>query len=150
MSRLHEAAAYAESQTAHGRVRFYIALVMLAVLTLACATVAVVSILADDLPEADQRVAVGLAGTVVSALLALWMVRTFSKRHKDVQQEAQVMNGDQWFALLLIGAVGLIGFGIWQISLGNASNGTLMIAIAVADVLLVAVLRRRARQRDNV
>jgi ABC-type glycerol-3-phosphate transport system permease component len=92
VSRLHEAAAYAESQTAHGRVRFYIALVMLTVLTLACATVAVVSILADDLPEADQRVAVGLAGTVVSASLALWMVRTFSKRHKDVQHEAQVMN----------------------------------------------------------
>jgi hypothetical protein len=149
VSRLDEAAAYAESQNAHGRVRFYIALVGLAVLTLAFATVAVVSILADDLPEADQGVAGGLAGAVVCPLLALWMVRTFSRRNKDVQQEAQVMNGDQWFALLLIGAVGLIGFGIWQISLGNASNGTLMIAIAVADVVLVAVLRRRARQRDN-
>jgi drug/metabolite transporter (DMT)-like permease len=149
VSRLHEAAAYAESQTAHGRVRFYIGLVMLAVLSLACAMVAVASILAEDLPEADQTVAVGLAGAVVSALLALWMVRIFSKRHKDVQQEDQVMNGDQWFALLLIGAVGLIGFGIWQISLGNTSNGTLMIVIAVVDVALVAALRRRARQRDN-
>lgn len=150
MSGLHEAAGYAEAQTAHGRVRFYIALVMLAVLSLACVTVAVASILAEDPPEADQTVAVGLAGAVISALLALWMVRTFSKRHKDVQQEEHVMNGDQWFALLLIAAVGLIGFGIWQISLGNASNGTLMIVIAVADVVLVAVLRRRARQRDNV
>lgn len=60
------------------------------------------------------------------------------------------MNGDQWFALLLVGAVVLIGLGIWQISLGNASNGALMIAIAVADVALVAVLRRRARQRYDV
>lgn len=149
MSRLDEAAAYAESQNAHGRVRFYIALVMLALLTVAFATVTVVSILADDLREADQGVAGGLAETVVCPFLALWMIRTFSRRHRDVHQEAQIVIGDQWFALLLIGAVGLIGLGIWQISLGNASNGTLMIAIAVADVVLVAVLRRRARQRDN-
>lgn len=79
---------------------------MLAVLTLGFAMVAVVSLLADDLPEVDQGVGGGLARTVVCPLLALWMVRTFSRRHRDVQQETQAMNGDQWFALLQVGARG--------------------------------------------
>lgn len=55
------------------------------------------------------------------------------------------MSGEQWFALLILGAVAAVGLGIWQITNGNTGAGWLLIAIAVADVILVATLRRLRR-----
>ncbi len=52
-----------------------------------------------------------------------------------------------WMNTLVVAAVLLVGFGIYQIAKGNAVGGGAMIAIAVGNVALVAALRRRRQGR---
>ncbi len=55
----------------------------------------------------------------------------------------------QWFALLVGAAALLVGLGVAQLARGNTGTGVAMIAIAVADVVFVAVLGRLGPKRPN-
>ncbi len=60
--------------------------------------------------------------------------------------QSQLMR--RWFALLLIGAVGTIGLGVWAIVEGRTGAGIGYIGVAVADTLLVASLYAYRRRRS--
>jgi hypothetical protein len=53
----------------------------------------------------------------------------------------------QWIVLLLIGALAVIGLGVWQLALGQSRNGILLISIAVIDCAWVAYLYHRRNTR---
>lgn len=55
----------------------------------------------------------------------------------------------QWFALLVVGAAILVGLGVGQLARGNTGTGVAMIAIALADVVFVAAVRRFGRKRPS-
>lgn len=55
----------------------------------------------------------------------------------------------QWFALLVVAALLLVGLGVSQLAKGNTGTGVAMIAIAVADVVFVAAVRRFGPERPT-
>lgn len=87
MGRIEEATNYAAHQYRWGRVRFYVALVGLGVVSGAFAVVAVVYAWADA-PDADQAVAAGLVGAAIFPAVAVWGVYRFSgaSRHESFRK----------------------------------------------------------------
>ncbi len=59
------------------------------------------------------------------------------------------MSFRQWFALLVLAAVLLVGLGVSQLATGHTGTGVAMIAIAVADVAFVAAVRRFGPKRPT-
>ena len=139
MGRIKEGANYAARQYRWGRVRFYLALVGLGVVSVSFAVVAVVYAWADA-PDADQAVAAGLAGAIACPAVAVWGVYTFSgaSRHQSFRQTSP---------FLLLAALLLIGLGLWQMARGNVATGLWLIVLAVADVVVVAVVTRWGSNR---
>jgi Na+-translocating ferredoxin:NAD+ oxidoreductase RnfD subunit len=78
MGRLEDAADHAGRLCRGGRVRFYVALVMLGVLTVAFAAVAVVNGRAG-VADGDEAVVTGLIGAVACPAIAAWGVHRFSR-----------------------------------------------------------------------
>jgi hypothetical protein len=79
VGRLGDVAADAAEQYRGGPTRFYLALVLLALLTLTFIAVAVVYGIAGE-PDSDQAVAGGVVGAVVCPALAVWGVHKFRRR----------------------------------------------------------------------
>jgi hypothetical protein len=69
-----------------------------------------------------------------------------SETGERAAHQSQLMK--RWFALLLIGAVGTIGLGVWAIVEGRTGAGIGYIGVAVADTLLVASLYAYRRRRS--
>ncbi len=51
----------------------------------------------------------------------------------------------RWLTFLVVSALAVVAFGLWQVSLGNGGSGVAMIVIAVVDVAFVYYLVRRRR-----
>ena len=135
MGRLEEAANAAGRRYRWGRMRFYLALVMLGVITVAFALVAAVYAQVD-VADADEAVAAGLIGAVACPAIAVWGVHRLSGA--SPRQSFR-----QTSPLLLLGALLLIGLGLWHIAVGNGAAGACLVIIAVADVVAVVVALTR-------
>ncbi len=135
MGRIEEAAKHAARQYRWGRVRFYIALVGLGVVSVASAVVAVAYAWADA-PDADQAVAAGLVGTVTIPAVGVWGVYRFSGASR--QESFRKIT-----PLLLLAALLVIGIGLWQMAVGNVARALWLIVLAVGDVVVVAAVTRR-------
>ena len=139
MGRIVEAANYAARRYPGGRVRFYVGLVMLAVLGVAFAVVAVVYAQAD-VADADEAVAAGIAGAVACPAIAVWGVHRFSGA--SPRQSFR-----QTSPLLLLAALLLIGLGLWQMAVGNGAAGVRLVLLAVVDVVVVVAITRGGSNR---
>jgi hypothetical protein len=52
----------------------------------------------------------------------------------------------RWKTILVLSAVFLGGFGVWEVVRGNVGNGLGMIVVPVVVVLLLTLLGRRSRR----
>lgn len=69
-----------------------------------------------------------------------------TKANEPNAQQARLMK--RWFTVVVIGAVSVIGFGVWEVLEGRTGAGIGYIAIAVATTLLVLTIKKHARSRS--
>lgn len=145
---IRAAASYAEERRGLAKWRFYVGLFGLVGVSLAFAGVTVYAVVADD---SENATAAGI-GTVLMASVAAWRVRTWSTAAEQLSegdnrtfQEGPLIR--YWFLVLLVGAIGVVGFGIWEIQEGRRGAGLGYVTIAVLVILIVAIIQAHGRRR---